>query len=83
MKHVEECFTNICVDYNFICYDLLYRQFTEKAPVNDMEFAFDLRGDFHRMLEIIQVVVNKVDHHEGKDEYPLNIVLDMRLMGYR
>ncbi|CAC5357779.1 unnamed protein product [Mytilus coruscus] len=59
-----------------------FRQFTEKAPVNDMEFAFDLRGDFHRLLKIIQVVVNKVDHYEGKDEYPLNVVLEMRMMGH-
>ncbi|XP_071128649.1 L-gulonolactone oxidase-like [Mytilus edulis] len=59
-----------------------FRQFIDKAPVNDMEFAFDLRGDFHRLLKIIQVVVNKVDHYEEKDEYPLNIALEMRIMGH-
>ncbi|XP_052079585.1 L-gulonolactone oxidase-like isoform X2 [Mytilus californianus] len=59
-----------------------FRQYIEKAPVYDMEFAFDLRGDFHRLLKIIQVVVNKVDHYEEKDEYPLNIALEMRMMGY-
>ncbi|XP_063412030.1 uncharacterized protein LOC134694861 [Mytilus trossulus] len=59
-----------------------FRQYIEKAPVYDMEFAFDLKGDFHRLLKIIQVVVNKVDHYEEKDEYPLNIALEMRMMGY-
>ena len=60
-----------------------FRQYIEKAPVYDMEFAFDLKGDFHRLLKIIQVVVSKVDHYEEKDEYPLNIALEMRMMGYR
>jgi len=48
-----------------------------------MEFAFDLKGDYNKLLKIIQIVVSKVDHYEEKDEYPLNIALEMRWMGYR
>ncbi|XP_071149077.1 L-gulonolactone oxidase-like [Mytilus edulis] len=57
-----------------------FRQHTDKAPVNCMEFAFDFNPQ--RLQKIIQVVVEKVDHHEDKDEYPLNLVMEMRLMGY-
>ncbi|CAC5363241.1 unnamed protein product [Mytilus coruscus] len=68
--------------YQELPHAIHFRQFIEMAPVNNMEFAFDLRGDFLRLLKIIQVVVNKVDHYEGKDEYPFNVVLGMRMMGY-
>ncbi|XP_076088204.1 uncharacterized protein LOC143058614 isoform X2 [Mytilus galloprovincialis] len=57
-----------------------FRQFTDKTPVNCMEFAFDFNPQ--RLQKIIQIVVEKVDHHEEKDEYPLNLVMEMRLMGY-
>ena len=48
-----------------------------------MEFAFDLRGDYSRVVDIMQVVVNKVQSHKEKHEYPLNIAMEMRFMGYR
>ncbi|KAK3102691.1 hypothetical protein FSP39_013180, partial [Pinctada imbricata] len=59
-----------------------FRKYIDTAPVNDMEYAFDLHGDYNLLLKIIQVVVSKVDHYEEKDEYPLNIALEMRFMGY-
>ena len=59
------------------------RKYVDQAPVSDMEFAFDLKGDYNKLLKIIQIVVSKVDHYEEKDEYPLNLALEMRWMGYR
>ena len=59
------------------------RKYLDQAPVSDMEFAFDLKGDYNKLLKIIQIVVSKVDHYEEKDEYPLNLALEMRWIGYR
>lgn len=54
------------------------------APVNDMEFAFDIdTNNYGRVLDIIQVVVKKVKEYETKYKYPLNIAMEMRMMGYR
>lgn len=47
-----------------------------------MEFIFDYDDDFDRLLQIIHVVVKRVDHYEEKDEYPL-LALEMRFMAYR
>lgn len=48
-----------------------------------MEFIFDYGGDYDQVLKIIHVVVGKIDHYEEKDEYPLNLCLEMRFMAYR
>lgn len=50
--------------------------------MDSVEFIFDYDDDFDRLLQIIHVVVKRVDHYEEKDEYPL-LALEMRFMAYR
>lgn len=52
------------------------------APVYDLEFIFDYDDDYEKLLQIIDVVVKRVDHYEEKDEYPLTNV-EIRFMSYR
>ena len=73
----------ILVEHLNIIFLPIIRKFLDLARVYDMEFAFDLHGDYNLLLKIIQSVVKRVDHYEEKDEYPLNIALEMRFMGYR
>ncbi|XP_076099587.1 L-gulonolactone oxidase-like [Mytilus galloprovincialis] len=58
-----------------------FRQHIRMAPMYDMEFAFDLKN-YQQVKKIIEVVVLKVQRHKEKGEYPLNIALEMRMMGY-
>ncbi|CAC5414957.1 unnamed protein product [Mytilus coruscus] len=58
-----------------------FRQNIRMAPMYDMEFAFDLKN-YQQVKKIIEVVVLKVQHYKEKGEYPLNIALEMRMMGY-
>ncbi|XP_062601808.1 L-gulonolactone oxidase-like [Saccostrea cucullata] len=68
--------------YQELPHAIHYRTHIADAPVHDMEFIFDHKGDYNKVLEIIQVVVEKTDHYEEKEEYPLNLCLEMRFMAY-
>ncbi|XP_052681337.1 uncharacterized protein LOC128162190 [Crassostrea angulata] len=58
-----------------------FRKHIDTTPVDSVEFIFDYDDDFDRLLQIIHVVVKRVDHYEEKDEYPL-LALEMRFMAY-
>lgn len=58
------------------------RKHIDTSPVDSVEFIFDYDDDFDRLLQIIHVVVKRVDHYEEKEEYPL-LALEMRFMAYR
>lgn len=62
--------------------DFFSRKHIDTTPVDSVEFIFDYDDDFDRLLQIIHVVVKRVDHYEEKDEYPL-LALEMRFMAYR
>lgn len=55
----------------------------EKAKVYDLEFVFDYRDDYARLIDIINVVVENVKIFKEKNQYPLNLSLEMRFMTYR
>ncbi|XP_063418329.1 uncharacterized protein LOC134701115 [Mytilus trossulus] len=57
-----------------------FRNYIEKAPVYDMEFAFNF--DKTKLVEIITVVTKKVDDYKKYGQYPLNIAMEMRVMGH-
>ncbi|KAK3099148.1 hypothetical protein FSP39_000135 [Pinctada imbricata] len=59
-----------------------FRRYIHLAPVNDMEFAFDVGDDYEKVIQIINVVVSKVKDSITEQKFPLNIALEMRFMGY-
>ncbi|XP_061185513.1 uncharacterized protein LOC133193568 [Saccostrea echinata] len=58
-----------------------FRKHIDMAPVYDMEFIFDYDDDYEKLLQIIHVVVKRVDHYEEKEEYPLT-ALEIRFISY-
>lgn len=65
-----------------LSWSIFSRKHIDTTPVDSVEFIFDYDDDFDRLLQIIHVVVKRVDHYEEKDEYPL-LALEMRFMAYR
>lgn len=59
-----------------------FRKHLDLAKVYDMEFVFDYEGDYTKLQEIIQVVVKHVEQFKTKEQYPLNVSLEMRFMTY-
>ncbi|XP_061179400.1 uncharacterized protein LOC133188026 [Saccostrea echinata] len=59
-----------------------FRKYIEKAEVYDLEFVFDYHDDFDTVLKIINVVVESVKSYYDRDQYPLNVSLEMRFMAY-
>lgn len=59
-----------------------FRKYLEKAKVYDLEFVFDYRADYARLMNIINVVVENVKIFKEKNQYPLNLSLEMRFMTY-
>lgn len=43
---------------------------------------FDYKGDYSRLMKIIQVVVTQVQQFAEYKQYPLNVSLEMRFMTY-
>ncbi|XP_062603066.1 uncharacterized protein LOC134264804 [Saccostrea cucullata] len=68
--------------YQEIPHAVHFRKYIEKAEVYDLEFVFDYKGNFDKVLEIINVVVNSVQSYKNKDQYPLNVSLEMRFMAH-
>lgn len=70
--------------YYFVLISLfVHRKYLEKAEVYDLEFVFDYRADYARLKDIINVVVENVKFFKEKNQYPLNLSLEMRFMTYR
>lgn len=72
----QECFFLNHIDPFYV------RKHIDTTPVDSVEFIFDYDDDFDRLLQIIHVVVKRVDYYEEKEEYPL-LALEMRFMAYR
>ena len=54
----------------------------DSTPVDSVEFIFDYDEDYERLLQVLHVVVKRVDLYDEKDQFPL-LALEMRLMAYR
>lgn len=54
----------------------------DSTPVDSVEFIFDYDEDYERLLQILHVVVKRVDLYDEKDQFPL-LALEMRFMAYR
>lgn len=57
-----------------------FRKYVDKAEVYDLEFVFDYKGDFDKVLDIINDVVDSVQNYYDKNQFPLNVTLEMRFM---
>ncbi|XP_034316358.2 L-gulonolactone oxidase-like [Magallana gigas] len=57
-----------------------FRKYLDHAKVYDLEFVFDYKGDYSRLMKIIEVVVRQVKQFAAKNQYPLNVSLEMRFM---
>lgn len=68
--------------YQEIANAVHFRKYLEKAKVYDLEFVFDYRDDYARLIDIINVVVENVKIFKEKNQYPLNLSLEMRFMTY-
>ena len=54
----------------------------DSTPVDSVEFIFDYDEDYERLLQVLHVVVKRVDLYDEKDQFPL-LALEMRFMAYR
>lgn len=70
------------VKLKLVCY-FHFRKYLDHAEVYDLEFVFDYKGDYSRLMEIIEVVVKQVKQFAAKNQYPLNVSLEMRFMTHR
>ncbi|KAJ8306718.1 hypothetical protein KUTeg_015759 [Tegillarca granosa] len=59
-----------------------FREYIDWAPVHDLEFVFDCKGDYEKTQRIIQIVIDKSREHFSRSHYPFNIALEMRWMAY-
>ena len=60
----------------------LIRKHVDSTPVDSVEFIFDYDEDYERLLQVLHVVVKRVDLYDEKDQFPL-LALEMRFMAYR
>lgn len=84
ISEIERVRTRVFVFFNHIdpFYVVFVRKHIDTTPVDSVEFIFDYDDNFDRLLQIIHVVVKRVDYYEEKEEYPL-LALEMRFMAYR
>lgn len=84
ISEIERVRTRVFGFFNHIdpFYVVFVRKHIDTTPVDSVEFIFDYDDDFDRLLQIIHVVVKRVDYYEEKEEYPL-LALEMRFMAYR
>jgi L-gulonolactone oxidase len=57
-----------------------YRDFTELTRCRIMSFAIRIDPEFANVQAAWQMVVDKVRERAARDEYPLNLVLEMRVI---
>lgn len=83
ISEIERVRTRVFVFLTILTLSMCFvRKHIDTTPVDSVEFIFDYDDDFDRLLQIIHVVVKRVDYYEEKEEYPL-LALEMRFMAYR
>nr|XP_022307980.1 uncharacterized protein LOC111113982 [Crassostrea virginica] len=67
--------------YQELPHSVHFRKHVDSTPVDSMEFIFDYDEDYERLLQVLHVVVKRVDLYDEKDQFPL-LALEMRFMAY-